>query len=199
MSERTATRTVGSGLGRTAAVGALAAVWAVCAWLLARTSVPALHLDGLSERQFFSAHDLARARSFSRGLDWMWVGGLVTELVALAVLVKVLAPRARTIGLGRIGTAVIVGMVVLSTLWAASLPFSILGLWWQHHWGLGPFDVAAWLGAQWGTLLGEAGYGMALIVLVVGFAGRFGRLWPVAAWPVLVAVTALFAFTSGYL
>jgi STE24 endopeptidase len=190
---------VGSGLGRTAAAGALAAVWAVCAWLLARTSVPALHLDGLSERQFFSAHDLARARSFSRGLDWMWVGGLVTELVALAVLVKVLAPRARTIGLGRIGTAVIVGMVVLSTLWAASLPFSILGLWWQHHWGLGPFDVAAWLGAQWGTLLGEASYGMALIVLVVGFAGRFGRLWPVAVWPVLVAVTALFAFTSGYL
>lgn len=199
MSERTATRTAGGGLGRAAAVVALAAVWAVCAWLLARTSVPGLHLGGLSERQFFSAHELARARSFSRGLDWMWVGGVATELAALAVLVKVLAPRAWTIGLGRIGTAVIVGMVMLSTLWAASLPFGILSLWWQHHWGLGPFDIAAWLGAQWGSLIGEAVYGMALIVLIVGFAGRFGRLWPVAAWPVLVALTALFAFTSGYL
>jgi STE24 endopeptidase len=177
----------------------LAAGWAVCAWLLARTSVPALHLGGLDERQYFTAHELARARSFSRGLDWMWVGGVATELAALGVLVKVLGPRARTIGLGRIGTAVIVGMVMLSTLWAASLPFSILALWWQHHWGLAPFDVAAWLGTQWGSLVGEAWFGMALIVLIVGFAGRFGRFWPVATWPVLVAVTALFAFTSGYL
>jgi Zn-dependent protease with chaperone function len=174
-------------------------VWAVCAWLLARTSVPTLHLGGLDESRYFTAHELARARSFSRGLDWMWIGGVVTELGALAVLVKVLGPRARTIGLGRIGTAVIVGMVTLTTLWTASLSFSVLELWWQHHWGLGPFDVAAWLGQQWGSLVGEAWFGMALIVLVVGFAGRFGRLWPVAVWPVLVAVTALFAFTSGYL
>lgn len=199
MSERTATRTAGGGLGRSAAVVALAAVWAVCAWLLARTSVPALHLSGLDERQYFAAHELARARSFSRGLDWMWVGGVLTELGALAVLVRVLGPRARTIGLGRIGTAVIVGMVMLSTLWAASLPFGVLALWWQHHWGLGPFDVAAWIGQAWGALVGEALFGMALVVLVVGFAGRFGRFWPVLAWPVLVAVTALFAFTSGYL
>src|SRR6185437_10095090 len=120
MSDRTATRTAGGSLGRTAAACALAAVWAVCAWLLARTSVPALHLSGLDETRYFTAHELARARSFSRGLDWMWVGGVVTELGTLAALVKVLGPRARTIGLGRIGTAVIVGMVMLTTLWAAS-------------------------------------------------------------------------------
>ena len=43
-------------------------------------------------------------------------------------------------------------MVLLVTLWFVSLPFSFADLWWQHHWGLGPFDVAAWLGAQWSTL-----------------------------------------------
>ena len=55
-------------------------------------------------------------------------------------------------GLGRIGSAMIVGMVLLVTLWFVALPFSLVDLWWQHHWGLGPFDVLAWLNAQWAVL-----------------------------------------------
>jgi hypothetical protein len=48
-------------------------------------------------------------------------------------------------GLGRISSAIVAGMVLLVTLWFVALPFSLADLWWQHHWGLGPFDVGSWL------------------------------------------------------
>ena len=65
---------------------------------------------------------------------------------------------------------------MLVTLWFVGLPFSLADLWWQHHWGLGPFDVVAWLAAQWSTLGPEAVSVMATIVLLVGLAGRFRAL-----------------------
>jgi STE24 endopeptidase len=83
-------------------------------------------------------------------------------------------------------------------MWFAELPVSLAGLWWQHHWGLGPFDVLAWLGGQWSLLWPAAVSALATIVLLVGLAGRF-RHWWVVATPVVVAVAALFAFVSGWL
>jgi STE24 endopeptidase len=110
----------------------------------------------------------------------------------------VLPRSARGIGLGRVGTAVILGMVVIATLWAVQLPFGIASLWWQHHWGLGPFDVLAWLAAQWSTLGPQVVFAMATIALLVGLAGRFRRWWLIAA-PVVVVFAAFFAFVSGWL
>jgi STE24 endopeptidase len=161
MSEMTATR-ISKGL--TLAVAAVA--WAVCAWLLTRTSVPSLHLDGLDQHRFFSEHALARGR-----------GSTVATIVALIVLMRVLPKSVRGMALGRIGSAVIVAMVLLVTLWFVALPFGLVGLWWQHHWGLGPFDVLAWLNGQWAVLGAEAVSVLASIVLVVGLAGRFRRWW----------------------
>jgi STE24 endopeptidase len=89
-------------------------------------------------------------------------------------------------------------MVLLVTLWFVQLPFSLADLWWQHHWGLGPFDVLAWLSGQWATLGPQAVSAMATIVLIVGLAGRFRRWWLLAT-PIVVAIAALFAFTSGWL
>jgi STE24 endopeptidase len=100
--------------------------------------------------------------------------------------------------LGRIGSAIVVGMVVLVTLWATGLPFGIAELWWDHHWGLGPFDIAAWLNAQWAVLGAEAVSAMLMIVLLVGLAGRFRRWWLPAAAAV-VAIAAVFTFSSGWL
>src|SRR6476469_8484666 len=129
--------------GATLAVAAV--VWCVCAWLLARTSVPAVTLSGLDVHDYFSERTLERTASFGRGLDLLWLAGVGAELVALLVLTRMMPSRAREIVLGRIGTAVIVGMVLLVTLWFVALPFSLADLWWEHHWGLGPFDVGAWL------------------------------------------------------
>ena len=109
-----------------------------------------------------------------------------------------LPPKVRSIGLGRIGSAVIVGMVLIVGLWFVGLPFSFADLWWQHHWGLGPFDILAWLNGQWALLAPAAVSALATIVLLVGLAGRFRRWWLVAT-PVVVVIAAFFAFISGWL
>jgi STE24 endopeptidase len=186
-------------MGRAATLAVAVAAWCVCAWLLARTSVPSLHLSGLDERRYFGAHELARARSYSRGADGLWLLGLVAELVALVVLARVLPRSVRGMGLGRVGAAIVVGMVMLATLWAVALPIDIVSYWWQHHWGLGPFHLWSYLASEWGTLWPEALSVMAGIALVVGLAGRFPRRWWLIAGPTIVALAALFAFVSGWL
>ena len=160
--------------------------------------MPSLHLSGFDQRKYFSAHALARSRSYSTGEDVLWLLSTAATLTALAVLTWRLPRSIRQIGLGAVGSAVIAGMVLLVTLWFVSLPFSFVDLWWQHHWGLGPFDVAAWLGSQWSTLGPEAVSAMATIVLLVGLAHRF-RLWWLIAWPVIVGIALFFAFVSGWL
>jgi STE24 endopeptidase len=193
MSEMTATR-----IARVATLAAAAVAWCVGAWLLSRTSVPSLHLSGLDERRFFSAYQLERARSYSRGEQALFVVSVVAQLAALVVLVRLLPRSVRSMGLGRVGSAIVAGMVLIVTLWFVDLPFSLADLWWQSHWGLGPFDVLSWLAAQWSTLGPEAIFAMATIVLLVGLAGRFRRWWLVA-WPVVVAFAAFFAFVSGWI
>ena len=185
-------------MGRVATLAVAAAAWCGCAWLLARTSVPALHLSGLDERHYFPSHLLARTRSYSRGQEALFAGSVVASLAALVVLARVLPRSVRGMGLGRIGSAIVAGMVLLVTLWAVGLPFSLADLWWQHHWGLGPFHVLAWLAGQWSTLGPEAVFLMGTIVLLVGLAGRFRRWWLVAA-PVVVVISAAFAFVGGWL
>jgi STE24 endopeptidase len=175
------------------------AVWCVCAWLLARTSVPSLHLSGLDEHRYFSQRLLDRAHSYSRGSDLLWLAGKVVEIAALALLARVLPRSVRGMGLGRIGAAIIVGMVLLTATWAAGLPIDLLDYWWQHHWGLGPFDVWAWFSTVLGTLWPEALSVMVGIVLVIGLAGRYPRRGWLIAGPVIVVISAFFAFVSGWL
>jgi STE24 endopeptidase len=185
-------------MAKAATLAAAAVAWGVGAWLLARTSVPSLHLSGLDARQYFSAREVTRARHFNRAEQWLYVLNLLAQVAALVVLVRLLPSRVRSMGLGRIASGIVAGMVLLVTLWFVGLPFSLADLWWQHHWGLGPFDVVSWLTAQWSTLGPEVIFAMATIVLLVGTAGRFRRWWLVAA-PVVVVFAAFFAFVSGWL
>src|SRR5579862_1553721 len=184
MSEMTATR---KGVILGAALVAVAG-WVLAATYLWRTSVPHLRLGGLDEHDFFSARELSRTRSYSTGVDVLWLLGTVAQLVALAVLVRKAPRLARGLGLGPIGSAVIVGMLLLVTLWFVGLPFGLAGLWWQHHWGLGPFDPAAWLLLQDATLPASAVFLLLAIVIAVGLAVRLGRWWWFAAAPAFVAI-----------
>src|SRR5438067_2349086 len=119
MSERTAIRTW-------VTLAAAAVCWSVCAWLLWRTSVPRLHLAGLDQHRFFTARELRRSSRFAHGEQALWLAGTLATLGALVVLAHRLPRTVASMGLGRIGAAVIVGMVVLSTLWAVSLPFGLV-------------------------------------------------------------------------
>ena len=160
--------------------------------------MPSLHLSGLDEHRYFSARAISRTARFARGEDLLWLAGTLTTLGTLALLAWRLPRVVPGIGLGRIGSAIVVGMVLLTSLWAVGLPFAAAELWWEHHWGLGPFDFWAWLNSQWAALGPEAVSAMLSIVVLVGLAGRFRSWWAIAA-AIFVGIAALFAFTSGWL
>jgi STE24 endopeptidase len=183
---------------KAATLAVAAGVWCACAWLLARTSVPSLDTSGLDLHRYFSQRSLDRAASYTRGVEVLWLLSTAATLAALVLLARILPSKVRSIGLGRIGSAVIVGMVLIVGLWFVGLPFSFAELWWQHHWGLGPFDILAWLNGQWALLAPAALSALATIVLLVGLAGRFRRWWLVAT-PIVVVIAAFFVFVSGWL
>jgi STE24 endopeptidase len=190
MSERIAVR-IGLVLGL--------AGWIVAAVFLWRTSVPSLHLTGLDPARYFSPRLLARARHYGRGYRVLWLLGELAAFAALGLLVWRLPRSARTLGLGRVGSAIVIGMVVVTALWVVQLPFSIATLWWQHHYGLGPFDPGSWLAAQWSLLGAQAIWALVAIALTVALAVRFPRGWWLPAAAVFVSLSALLAFVSGWL
>jgi STE24 endopeptidase len=174
--------------------------WLVAAALLWRTSVPTnLHLSGTDVHRYFPAAEVARAVRFERFLYVLWGLHFVATVVALVVL-SIRAPRlARTIGLGRVGTGVIVGMLMLVTLWFVSLPFGFAAQWWAARYGLAPSDYFAWLVAPWAQLSFEAFFALALIVIVMALAGRLGERWWLVGAPVFAAIALAFGFLGGYL
>jgi len=175
------------------------AAWIVAAVLLWRTSVPSLDLGGLDTTRYFSRELLARAHRYRTGARLLWLLSTIATLAALVVLVWRLPRSARSLGLGRVGSAIVIGMVMVATLWLVRLPFAIAGLWWQHHYGLGPFDPVAWLSGQWALLTSQAVFALATIALAVALAVRFPRGWWLPGGAVFVALAALLAFLSGWL
>ena len=184
-------------IGRLATLVAFAALWTLAAALLLRTSVPSLHLHGDAHR-FFDDAEIARAKRFECFLYVLWGLHLVATLAALVVLTRRAPRMARSIGIGRVGTGVIVSMVMLVTLWAVSLPFGFAAQWWDARHGLAPHDYLRWLIAPWSALLLEAFFVVAAVAIVMGLAGRLGRRWWIAGAPVFVALAVAFAFAGGW-
>ena len=175
------------------------AAWIVAAVLLWRTSVPSLRLGGLDPHQYFAPRLLARAHRYGNGEGLLWLLGELATLVALGVLAWRLPRTARSVGLGRVGSAIVIGMVVVVALWFVRLPFTIATLWWQHHYGLGPFDPFYWFAAQWALLSSQAIAALAAIALAVALAVRFPRAWWIPGGVVFVALATLLAFVAGWL
>ena len=89
------------------------------------------------------------------------------------------------------------GWCCSSRSWFVGLPFSLVDLWWQHHWGLGPVRrvrvaCCAVVDARAGGDLRD-GHDRRCSS---GCAGRFRRWWLIAS-PIVVVFAAFFAFVSG--
>src|SRR5689334_2256228 len=115
MSEMTAAR-MGSrhSLVLAAVVLASAALWAAAIALLWHTEIPSnLRLPSVDPHRFFTSAELTRYWRYERFYYLTWALSLVATVVALVLLAR-RAPRwARSIGLGRVGTGVIIGMLTL--------------------------------------------------------------------------------------
>src|SRR5215211_6817313 len=139
-------------IGRTTLIVCLGAAWMVGAWLLTRTTVPDLELGGADAHRWFSDAQIARAERYERFDYALWALELVATLAVLVILARRGPRLANSIALGRIGTGVILGMVMLVTLWAVSVPFGIAHQWWAARHGLAEHAYHEWLVAPWAEL-----------------------------------------------
>ena len=181
-------------------LAALAGVWAVAAWLLWRSKVPAsLHLPKLDEHRFFSSAQLQTSASFSRIDGLLWVGGTIVQVLVLAIYAERGTRFMRESAAGPMGTGMLLGMLGFAILWLAELPFTVLGLWWQRRHGLTHVGYVETVFGNWFALGGEFVFLCLALLIVMGLARLLGDRWWLPAAPVFVGLATLFAFLTPYL
>jgi STE24 endopeptidase len=183
---------------RLSLLAVLAAAWAVAAWLLWQSSLPAYHLPHLDPRTLFPPHVLHRADDYSDGARLLWLGGLLAELVVLGVYTRYGIRFARESAAGPIGTGMLLGMLGFGLVWAAQLPVAVLSVWWRHRYGLDGSYVQATIG-NWLALAGAFLFLCFALAIVMGLARRIGRWWWLAAAPCFIGLAILFAFVTPWL
>jgi STE24 endopeptidase len=185
---------------RAVVLAALAAVWAVSAWLLWRSQVPgSLHLPHLDQHRFFSAAQLHTTASFSRVDGVLWACGLIVQVLVLAVYAERGHRLMRESAAGPIGTGMLLGMLGFAILWFAELPFNVLDLWWQRRHHLSNVGYVTAIFGNWFALGGEFLFLSLALLIVMGFGRLVGHRWWLPAAPVFVGLATLFAFITPYL
>jgi STE24 endopeptidase len=177
-----------------------AAVWAVAAWLLWRSSLPAYHLPHLDENALFPTHALHQAQHFSAVERLFWLGATVTQLIVLGLFARYGVRWMQESAAGPIGTGMLLGMIGFALVWAAELPFAVLDVWWSRRYGLDGSYVQATIG-DWFLLGVQFVLLCVALAIVMGLARVrwIGDRWWLPAAPVFVALTALLAFVSPWL
>jgi STE24 endopeptidase len=191
----TATRIV-----RGATIAAAVALWIVAALFLWRTNVPdGLRLPHLDEDRLFGADLVRRARDYERLLDLLWLGATLTELAVLAVLARRGRRLVQGLGLGRVNAGIVAGVVVLTILWAAGLPWTIAAQWWERRHGISLEGYWTTLVESWGALLGTTVAAFVALAIILGFAKKLGGRWWLAAAPTIAVIGLVLQLVVPYL
>jgi STE24 endopeptidase len=187
-------------LRRSVVALASGAVWAVAAWFLWRSSLPAYHLPHLDERALFPAAVLQRAQHFSSVERLFWLGQTLTQLVVLGLFARYGVRWTRESAAGPVGTGILLGMIGFALVWAAELPFSVLQVWWRHRYGLSGSYVGATIG-NWFALGAQFVALSVALAIAMGLARapRIGNRWWLPAAPIFVGIATLLAFVSPWL
>lgn len=185
--------------GSAALAAAVAGVWAAAAWLLWRTSVPALRLPHLDPHAYFTSAQLHAATSFSRFGEISWLLASVVQLAVLAVYARRGARLARESAAGPVGTGMLLGMLGFALVWLAQLPFGAADLWWQRRHHISHVGYLQALFGNWLSLGAEFVFLCVALAVVMGLARLVGRWWWAPAAPVFVGFALLFAFVLPYL
>jgi STE24 endopeptidase len=175
-------------------------VWGVAIWLLLRTAVPdGLRLPPVDVDAVFGRRFVERAERYERFLYIVWLLSQAVLLVTLALYARYGARFARESAAGRIGTGMLLGMLGLGLVWLGQLAFGLTQLWWQRRHDLTQTSYLEWAISNWGVLGAEfLGVCFALLI-VMGFAGRFGDRWWIPGSAVFVALGATFSFVFPWL
>jgi STE24 endopeptidase len=191
----TATRIV-----RGATIAAALALWIVAVLFLWRTRVPdGLPLPHLDEDHLFGAGLVRRARDYERFLDLLWLGATLTELAVLVVLARRGRRLVRGLGLGRVNAGIVAGVVALTLVWGAGLPWVVAAQWWQRRHGISLEGYAATVTQSWAGLLGTTVAAVVALAIVLGYARALGGRWWLAAVPTIAAVALVLQLLIPYL
>lgn len=186
--------------GRAALLAVLAAVWAVAAYLLWRSSVPSsLRLPQVPVRQLFSAAQLHAASSFGRFTTLDWVLAEVTQLIVFGLYAWRGARFTRESAAGPIGTGMLLGMIGFALVWISQLPFGFLSLWWERRHHLTQVGYLTYAFGNWASLGSEFVFLCLTLLIVMGLARFTGGWWWLPAAPVFVGLVTLSAFVTPYL
>ena len=158
--------------------------------LLWRTRVPDLRPPRLDPTSVLPSRILSRARRHEEVLDWLWVALTVAQLVVLVALARAGPRLARALPGPRLVRAVVVGGVVVTAAWAATIPVRAVGHWWQEHDGLTHQSYGGWLVDRARELGGTLVVAFAVVALVSLLAARLGRRWWLPGAAVVVAAGA---------
>ena len=175
-------------------------MWGVAAWLLWRSSLPAYRLPHLSVRGLFPLHALHRADDFSGVERLFWLGQTLTQLIVLGLFARYGVRWTRESAAGPVGTGMLLGMIGFALVWAAELPFAVLGVWWGKRFGISGSHVQATLG-NWLALGSEFVALCVALAIAMNLARvhRIGDRWWIPAAPVFVGIATLLAFVSPWL
>ena len=186
--------------GAAAAGVLLAALWAVAAWLLWRTTVPSsFHLGHVDAAALFPHRILSRADRYDEVAALLGVAALLIEVAVFAVYSRWGPGFVRESAAGPVGTGMLLGMLGFGLLWLAQVPVNLVGIWWDRRYGVAHASywhavVGGWLGLGFAFVLLCVALGV-----VMGLARLVGDWWWLLAAPVFVGLVALFAFVSPYL
>jgi Zn-dependent protease with chaperone function len=181
-------------------LAALAAVWAIAAFLLwDSTKVPGgIDVSGLHAKDFYTGNLLHEGYIYER---FFWFDSLIAVLATILVfwLYSRYGHRfMRDSAAGPIGTGMLLAMLGFGLVWLVKLPFQIAALWWDRrhdvtHVGYPEVIFGGWfaLGVQF-VLLCLA------VLVVMGFARLVGDRWWIPGSAFFILLFALFVFISPY-
>jgi STE24 endopeptidase len=186
-------------IGRVATLAVAALVWAFAAATLWRTKIPdGLQLPALHSSTVFGAAATRAGEHYERFLVYDWLFGTVAALAALVVMVRRGPALARSLGLGRVNTGIVTGIVVTTVVWTVALPFGFASAWWQRRQGISRESWATIVFSPWEELLATTLGTVVLLAILLLFAKRFQTHWWLGGGVVLLALGFVFQFVLPY-
>ena len=146
----------------------------------------------------FGAGAVRAGVRYERFLDYAWLGGTVAKVLALVVLVRRGPRLARSLGLGPVNAGLITGVVVMTVLWAVSLPFAVATGWWERRHGVSKEGWGTIVFSPWQGLLTGTFTTVVVVTIVLLLAKRFARNWWIAAAAAVLALAVLQQFSVPY-
>jgi STE24 endopeptidase len=176
------------------------AVWAWCAHLLWRSTVPAnLHLPHVDARRLFSASFLRSSASFDR---FLFIDSLLASFVLVAVLVAYARRGDRLMresAAGRIGTGLLLAMMGYAIVWLAEVPFALAAVWWERKHHISHQGYVSALLESFLALGTQFVFVSLALAIVMALAARLRRWWWLTAAPLFAALALLSTFVSPFL